>query len=481
MKRLVFVLIFSLLALNFFGQGVGINNSNTPASTNAMLDVSSTSKGMFIPRMTSAQRKAIAVTANDAGLLVYDKDKSRIYMYDGAQWLPLAVDYNANMTFLGATDPQVSKNANSGYSVAVDSIYAVVGSPWDSVGYKDLQGTVQVFKKQPAGWTQIAELTASDGKAGDLFGYSVAIAGDYIVISSRDYDNIETNSGAVYVFHRSGNNWVQQFKFIDNTPTHDGHFGESVTMNDSIFAVGEPNASVGAVTYQGSVFVYHLANGTWQFEQEITANDDAYSHRFGISISINKSGTTLAIGDDLADDHFDNINMCGAVYIFTSIGNGWFQQVKLHEKYPVNMHEYGRSVNLYDKQLVVSNQFEHCEWYNKSVFTWDRATTFTHPFGTPGGFGFKVLMYDNYMFVSSLGEEINGMPNAGAVYVYKKDNNGFFKYYKRLSDPDAMAGGGFGRSLAFDGTTLIVGSPQYNSTFDWMATKGKVSFFNLSD
>lgn len=482
MKHLSFALVFLVLTVKFFGQGIGINNSNSPASANAMLDVSSNNKGIFIPRLTSAQRKAIAVTTNDAGLLVYDKDKSRVYMYDGAQWWPLAVDNNASLTYLGASDPQVSKNANSGYAVAVDSIYAAVGSPWDSVGNKSLQGTVQVYKKQANSWIQIAELTASDGKAGDLFGYSVAINGDYIVVGASDYDNVQINSGAVYIFHRSGNNWVQQAKLIDNTPTQAGNFGACVTMTDSILAISEPNATVGAVTSQGSVFIYNLnIAASWQFEQEISASDAAYSHEFGTSISINKSGTTLAIGDENADDHYGGTNYCGAVYIFTSNGNGWFQQVKLFENNPINMHEYGRCVSLYNNQLVVADQYGQCEWYNKSLFTWDRMSSFSYPGVNPNGYGFKVLIYDNYIFISCIDDEINGMVDAGSLYVYKKNNSGIFKFYKRISDPDAFYNGEFGRCLAFDGTTLLVGSPYYNTTSDLFAASGKVSFLSVSD
>src|SRR5258708_7832684 len=55
-----------------FAQGVGINSSAAPADTSALLDLSSTSKGFLPPRMTAAQRTAIALPAQ--GLLVYQTD-----------------------------------------------------------------------------------------------------------------------------------------------------------------------------------------------------------------------------------------------------------------------------------------------------------------------------------------------------------------------------------------------------------------------
>ena len=66
---------------------VGIGTS-APVST-AVLDINSTTKGLLIPRMTSAQRGAIASPAT--GLQVYDTTSNFIYYYDGGNWQSLGV------------------------------------------------------------------------------------------------------------------------------------------------------------------------------------------------------------------------------------------------------------------------------------------------------------------------------------------------------------------------------------------------------
>ncbi len=74
-----------------FTQSVAINADGSPADTSAILDVKSTIKGILIPRMTSAQRNAIAIPA--IGLLVYDTDTRVIMLYNGTVWVDQASSF----------------------------------------------------------------------------------------------------------------------------------------------------------------------------------------------------------------------------------------------------------------------------------------------------------------------------------------------------------------------------------------------------
>lgn len=66
-------------------QSLSINTTGAPASTSAMLDVSSTTKGLLIPRMTDAQKTSIGSPAT--GLIIYQTDLiTGLYQYDGAAW-----------------------------------------------------------------------------------------------------------------------------------------------------------------------------------------------------------------------------------------------------------------------------------------------------------------------------------------------------------------------------------------------------------
>lgn len=92
MRKKYFKIILLLVAVSFsfkgFSQSVSINNDAAVADTSAILDVSSTTKGLLIPRMTAAQRTAIVTPAT--GLLVYQNDgDSGFYYYNGTGWFLL--------------------------------------------------------------------------------------------------------------------------------------------------------------------------------------------------------------------------------------------------------------------------------------------------------------------------------------------------------------------------------------------------------
>lgn len=71
-----------------FSQSVSINNTAAIADSTAILDVSSTTKGLLLPRMTAAQKTGIVTPAT--GLLIYQTDgEAGFYYYNGTNWLLL--------------------------------------------------------------------------------------------------------------------------------------------------------------------------------------------------------------------------------------------------------------------------------------------------------------------------------------------------------------------------------------------------------
>ena len=78
-KKIGAVLFLIAVHTVVLAQSVGIGTTTPNAS--AQLDVSSTAKGMLVPRMTTAQRTAIASPAK--GLLVFDNGTSSFWFYSG--------------------------------------------------------------------------------------------------------------------------------------------------------------------------------------------------------------------------------------------------------------------------------------------------------------------------------------------------------------------------------------------------------------
>ena len=83
-----------------------------------------------------------------------------------------------------------------------------------------------------------SKLTASDGAAGDYFGRSVSISGDYALIGAwRDDDN-GSSSGSAYVFIRSGTTWTEQAKLTASDAAADDRFGLSVDISGDYALIG---------------------------------------------------------------------------------------------------------------------------------------------------------------------------------------------------------------------------------------------------
>lgn len=86
MKNFTLLLFMIYFTIGAFAQNVGINTS-TP-NPNAALDIESTDKGIMVPRLTTAQRTTLGATLGtaDESILVYDKDETQFYFWDGVAW-----------------------------------------------------------------------------------------------------------------------------------------------------------------------------------------------------------------------------------------------------------------------------------------------------------------------------------------------------------------------------------------------------------
>jgi len=139
-----------------------------------------------------------------------------------------------------------------GNSVAMNGNTIVVGVPRDDDFGND-SGSVYVYTTVFGAWFQQAKLLADDGEEDDLFGASVAIDGDTIVVGAHSNDHDGTNSGAAYVYTRSGGVWTQRTKLSPSDAQPFDHFGAEVFIKGDRIAVGatglSPGGSDGGAVY----------------------------------------------------------------------------------------------------------------------------------------------------------------------------------------------------------------------------------------
>src|SRR5688500_18441178 len=104
MKKLLFLFLINTIAINIiFSQGVSINNSSSPSDPSAMLDVSGTTSGVLINRMTIAQRDVIPSPAE--GLIIYNLDCHNLNVHSLGNWVNVNPEILPDVPTSGAHTP----------------------------------------------------------------------------------------------------------------------------------------------------------------------------------------------------------------------------------------------------------------------------------------------------------------------------------------------------------------------------------------
>src|SRR4029079_13640979 len=229
-----------------------------------------------------------------------------------------------------------------GYWVDLEGDTLVVGAPLE-----DNTGTAYVFTRTGGVWSQQAALKASNARPGDYFGSSVAVSGDTLVVGARFEDSAATgidgnqtddsapDSGAAYVFTRTGSVWSQQaYVKASNTRAGD-RFGFSVDLSGNTLIVGassEDGAAVGIGGDQtntttpdsGAAYVFNRNGAVWSQEVYVKASHPGAGDGFGNGVAI--VGDTFLVGapfEDSAatgvggDQGNDSAPDSGAAYVFT--------------------------------------------------------------------------------------------------------------------------------------------------------------------
>jgi hypothetical protein len=139
-----------------------------------------------------------------------------------------------------------------GHSVAISGDYAIIGA-YDRQVQGPFSGAAFIFHRTGQNaWDDVKEIKALDAAIDDRFGWSVAIDGDYVVVGAYLEDEGAGDAGAAYIFRRiSGNNWDNGTKIMASDPSQSDLFGFSVAISGDYAIVGayaedEKGADAGA-------------------------------------------------------------------------------------------------------------------------------------------------------------------------------------------------------------------------------------------
>ncbi|HEX8338701.1 MAG TPA: Calx-beta domain-containing protein, partial [Pyrinomonadaceae bacterium] len=345
-----------------------------------------------------------------------------------------------------------------GASLAVDAGTLVVGALQKNNGSTFFQGAAYVFTGSGAAWTQQAKLLAGDGGFANFFGFSVAVSGDTVVVGATGQAGVSADGGrgAAYVFTRGGTAWAQQQKLLASDGAAGDAFGFSVGVSGDTAVVGARLDTVGAVGGQGSAYVFARSGVNWTEQQhlfgvEATQRNDT----FGASVAVR--GDVIAVGAP-AHEFQPGVANHGAVYLFARSGSTWTRQQKLlHSDFAPDA--LGSSVAFDGASVVAGAPAKNSARGAAYVFV----PEVVDPNRVNGAettqaslFGENVDIDGDTAVVGAAFDEVNGV-RAGAAYVFVR-NGSAWTQQARLVPADGAYGDDFGRAVAVSGNTVVVGA-----------------------
>ena len=232
-----------------------------------------------------------------------------IFKRVGSDWLKQAK--------LSAGD--AAANDSFGVRVSISGDRAIISAPYND----HYHGAAYIFARNGSDWTEQAKLSADDGSGFIYFGYSVGISGGYAIVGAPGDDGFGRLSGSAYIFKHEGSGWVKQAKLAGNDTAAYDFFGDSVAI-DGNFCIVSAVGNDAAGPESGSAYIFKRDDSVWVEHGKLTAGDAAASDYFGDSVSID--GNFCIVGAHRKNDAGQNT---GAAYIFKNIGTAWIEYSKL--------------------------------------------------------------------------------------------------------------------------------------------------------
>ncbi len=365
-----------------------------------------------------------------------------------------------------------------GYSVAVSGSTVVVGVMYGDDAGTD-SGSAYVFVEPAGGWTgtltESARLLASDGAAGDLFGFSAGVSGSIVVIGALMDQDHGAESGSAYVFVEPAGGWVgtlnESAKLLASDGAAGDRFGMSAAVSGSTVVVGtqwDDDAGSGS----GSAYVFAEPAGGWagtlNESAKLLASDGGAGDTFGVSVAV--SGSTVAVGA-YTDDH--SASDSGSAYVFVEPAGGWTgilnEDAKLVASDGGGTDFFGRSVAVSGSTVAVGAMHNGSSGsgyvFEEPVGGWagilnEDAKLLASDGAGMDRFGYSIAVSGSTVVVGAYTEDAAGS-DSGSAYVFEEPAGGWagtLNEDEKLVASDAAAGDAFGWSVAFSGSTVVIGS-----------------------
>ncbi len=210
-----------------------------------------------------------------------------------------------------------------GYSVALDGNLALIGAPYDDTAAGQDAGSAYVYTGSGASWSLMQKLEASDGATLQSFGRSVSLSGATALIGADKGSGATSLSGAAYVFTLRDGSWSEEDKLFAADGSNGDHFGRVLELEGNRALVGAPNCD-DAGANSGAAYVFDRSGSTWTQTQKLFASDAATKDMFGWDVALEGDTAMISAPDD-------PYQYPGGIYVFHRQGSSWSEVQKLPE------------------------------------------------------------------------------------------------------------------------------------------------------
>lgn len=291
-----------------------------------------------------------------------------------------------------------------------------------------------------------ASVTAAPAAA-QAFGNSIVVDGDQVFVGEPVYDQ---RSGVVYVFSRDGSgSWSQTQRLEPASGEVQNRFGIRLAKQDDVLLVSATRADDGT----GAVYVYRDQGGSWTESGRIEVENRSPADSLGSGLAID--GDWVMIGS-ISDN-----GARGAAYAFRRSGDTWVQHSKLTPTQLLPEDRFGSDIALSgNRMLVAANSAGggqgavYAFAYDEATDSWtDQGQLQAPALNQQSAFGSDLAISGDLALVGTPGF----LGSTGAVLVYGA-NGEAWDLQTFLTPFETQGGTSFGTSIAFDGTTLMVGA-----------------------
>lgn len=251
---------------------------------------------------------------------------------------------------LNASDAKASDQFGS--SLACDAQTLVVSSPRRDSRDIVNSGAVYVFEASESGqWAQTQIIEAPQPVAGELFGNRIALAQGHLLVGSHLFDGQGANEGRVFAYNQNteSSSWQLSQTLQAPAPAPNAQFGFSLDLHGDLAVIGAPRETVDGVA-SGAVHVFAFSGSTWQPQARVVPDIPSLDVEFGSHVDLAPDQRWLAVGSPLDSTA---ALFAGAIHMFSKENATWSEKQKLIASQARLFDEFGARFHLRDNLLLV--------------------------------------------------------------------------------------------------------------------------------